>query len=561
MARLTGLLAALWSGLTGPLIGVVVLVLVALCTVLPGLETLPVTDRDEARFAQATKQMMETGDLVDIRFQDQPRWKKPAGIYWLQVASASALGGTEAPIWAYRLPSAIAGFLGAIMMVWAARPFVSSGRAAVISGLILASSILFVVEANIAKTDAALMLTAILTLGALGRLLLPDQTGGPVTALTLWVALAAAILLKGPIVPVIAILAAIGFWLLGRERPSLGRLRIKWGLPLMLALASPWLIAIWIVTDGGFFQESVGKDLLGKVAEGKEKHWGPPGLYSMIVWGTFWPWAAFLPLALPWFWGQRRTLWLVLLIAWTVPFWIILEAVPTKLPHYVLPLYPAIAIALAAWLVDGPEKTARRWQWWLSAILIGLPGIVLPLAAIFGPIVIERSVNLSAVLFAFPALAFGALAVASALRENRAAQALSGLIAALLIYPAVLHHGLPSLKTGFASPRIAEVAAGWRSCAEGPLVSAGYREPSLIFLTETGTLGASPEQTAQLMRDGAHRLFMVEDRWWPLIDPLLPDGRPGLVERGEIRYFNYNRGDYEIARFWTTDDPRWQPCE
>ena len=62
---------------------------------LPGFFNIPPIDRDEARFAQATKQMVETGDFVDIRFQDDVRYKKPVGIYWLQAAAvetASALG-------------------------------------------------------------------------------------------------------------------------------------------------------------------------------------------------------------------------------------------------------------------------------------------------------------------------------------------------------------------------------------------------------------------------------------------------------------------------------------
>lgn len=560
MARLTTLLSSIWRLVCLPGITLVTAGLVALAVILPGLTALPVTDRDEARFAQATKQMLETGDLVDIRFQDQARWKKPVGIYWLQAASASAFGGTEAKIWAYRIPSAIAAFLSALLMLWAARPFVS-GRASLAASLILSTSVLFAVEANIAKTDAALMLTAVAVLGALGRILMPDRGGGVGAALILWIALAAAILLKGPIVPVIALLAIVGFWVGAWQRPSLGQLRAKWGVPLMLVLTAPWLIAIWIVSDGAFFAESLGKDLLGKVAEGQEKHWGPPGLYALIIWGTLWPWAAFLPLALPWLWHQRRATWLILLAAWVVPFWLILEAVPTKLPHYVLPLYPALAIAIAAWLIDGPERDSRRWQRRVSAALIGAPGIALAVAAVIGPVVIEGQANPGAALFGLLALVTTVLAIRGALSGHRMAQAGGGMLTALLLYPAVLEYGLPSLKTGFPSPRIAEAAGKWRGCAEGPLVAAGYREPSMIFLTETGTLGASPEQTAELLRNGAQRTFLIEDRWWPLIDPLLPDGRPELIERDMLTYFNYNRGDYEVARLWTTPDPRWDACE
>ena len=88
------------------------LLLCGLLLFLPGFFNIPPIDRDEARFAQATKQMVETGDFVDIRFQDEVRYKKPVGIYWLQsaaVETASALGLPRAQlrIWIYRIPSLI----------------------------------------------------------------------------------------------------------------------------------------------------------------------------------------------------------------------------------------------------------------------------------------------------------------------------------------------------------------------------------------------------------------------------------------------------------------------
>src|SRR5438067_6929621 len=82
---------------------VVLLVFIALFAFLPGLTAMPPVDRDEARYAQASKQMMETGNYLDIRFQKEPRYLQPAGIYWLQVAAAKLTGyGSEAPIWVYR---------------------------------------------------------------------------------------------------------------------------------------------------------------------------------------------------------------------------------------------------------------------------------------------------------------------------------------------------------------------------------------------------------------------------------------------------------------------------
>ena len=68
----------------------ILLIVVAFIALVPGLFQIPPVDRDEARFAQATKQMIETGDYVDIRFQDESRYKKPVGIYWLQAAAVNA---------------------------------------------------------------------------------------------------------------------------------------------------------------------------------------------------------------------------------------------------------------------------------------------------------------------------------------------------------------------------------------------------------------------------------------------------------------------------------------
>ena len=118
---------------------VAVLVVAALLAFLPGFFQIPPIDRDEARFAQATKQMLETGEYVDIRFQDEVRYKKPVGIYWLQVAvvkTAEALGVPNArqTIWLYRIPSLI-GAVGAVLLTyWTALAFVSR-RAALLAGL------------------------------------------------------------------------------------------------------------------------------------------------------------------------------------------------------------------------------------------------------------------------------------------------------------------------------------------------------------------------------------------------------------------------------------------
>src|SRR5674476_810452 len=134
------------------------LVVFSLIAFLPGFFQIPPVDRDEARFAQATKQMVESGEYVDIRFQDEVRYKKPVGIYWLQAAAlkaGEALGVPNArtTIWLYRLPS-LFGAIGAVLLTyWAALAFVAR-RTALLAALMMASSVLLGVEARLAKTDA-----------------------------------------------------------------------------------------------------------------------------------------------------------------------------------------------------------------------------------------------------------------------------------------------------------------------------------------------------------------------------------------------------------------------
>src|SRR5436190_5875279 len=210
------------------------LMLCAALLFLPGFFGIPPIDRDEARFAQATKQMVESGDFVDIRFQDDVRYKKPVGVYWLQAAAvetASAMGLPRAPvrIWLYRVPSLV-GAIGAVLLTyWAALPFVTR-RGARCAGLLLCSSALLGAEARLAKTDAMLLLTVVAAMGALGRVYLSWQRGeDPVrppwsAPAIFWTALAVVILLKGPLILMFVGLSILALAILDRSAAGLWRL-------------------------------------------------------------------------------------------------------------------------------------------------------------------------------------------------------------------------------------------------------------------------------------------------------------------------------------------------
>ena len=174
---------------------------------LAGLWSLPPLDRDESRFAQATAQMLETGDYVSIRFQDAERNKKPAGIHWLQAASVSAFSSAEArEIWVYRIPSFIGVVLAAVFTYLSAARLYDA-QTGLFAGLLLAGAPAVVAEGTIAKTDG--MLLAMTCLAQLAFIHVyarfqEGRAGGWGWPAAFWAAQGASILVKGPITPMVS---------------------------------------------------------------------------------------------------------------------------------------------------------------------------------------------------------------------------------------------------------------------------------------------------------------------------------------------------------------------
>ena len=335
---------------------VLLLTIVTLLAILPGFFGIPPIDRDEALFAQISKQMIETGDYVDIRFQDQDFYKKPAGINWLQAAvvkTAVALGMPSAmnSIWVYRIPSLIGAVAAVLLTYWTALAFVGR-RPAVLAALMLAVSVMFDLQGRLARTDEVLMAVFLAALGAMARIYLaerraPGSAKGWLLPAIFWTAMAAGVLLKGPFI--LLFMGLIGAVLVVTDRSIrwLWALRPIAGVIWLVVLLLPWVAAIVSRTGMSFFADSIGHDMLGKVAEGQETHGAPPGYYLVLFVVTFFPAAVLAALAAPRVWALGAKPWVRFLLAWIVPAWIIFELVPTKLPHYVLPLYPAIAILIA----------------------------------------------------------------------------------------------------------------------------------------------------------------------------------------------------------------------
>jgi 4-amino-4-deoxy-L-arabinose transferase-like glycosyltransferase len=491
----------------------------ALIAFLPGFFQIPPVDRDEARFAQATKQMLETGEYVDIRFQNEVRYKKPVGIYWLQAAAVeagSALGVPEArtTIWLYRLPS-LAGAVGAVLMTyWTALAFVAR-RSALLAGLMLASSVLLGVEARLAKTDAFLLLTCLAVMGAMARIYLgarrhPEQgTGWGLPAL-IWTAAAVSVLVKGPLVLMFMGLTTLALSIADRSGRWVWRLRPVAGVAWLLLLVLPWVVAIMLKSGGSFFVQAIGHDMLDKVTSGQEAHGAPPGFYVLLFFVTFWPGSVLAAPAAPAIWQARREPGARFLLAWLVPSWIVFEIVITKLPHYVLPLYPAIAILIAGILEAGALAQIR----WMIRGTVGW--FVFPAALSIVTVVAFVVFNRELGLVAWPTAAVAVILSLFAwwLYEVDGPERalLRAMVASVFVAVTVYAIAFPSIPALFPSELIArEIRA---TGCDDPHVASNfsYQEPSLVFLLGTQTRFTDGAGAAEFLRAGACHFALVDPR-------------------------------------------------
>jgi 4-amino-4-deoxy-L-arabinose transferase-like glycosyltransferase len=514
---------------------------------MPGLAALPATDRDESRFMQASRQMLETGDLVRIRYMHEAR-KKPAGIHWLHVASVGTLSTAASPErWPYRLPSAL-GALAAVLLLFAAGERLFDRKTGFLAAALLASSLMLVWEAHIAKTDAVLLATVMAAQFALVRMFAADRDGerSPGWApYMLWAALGIGILIKGPITPLVTGLTAIGLWLFGQWRNLWRQSRPLIGVPLMLLIAAPWFVAI-ILADPTFVQESAGHDFFKKLISFQETHGGPPGYYLAASLATFAPGSLFMGLALWWAWKRRREREIALCLFWLIPFWIIVEIVPTKLPHYILPAYPALALIVARAVLAVEEGLLPWAQGRWARIGYAAWGAMIVAFAI-ACVVLVAWAGRPGWLHALPVVAAiaAAIIVAQAWRGETRRALLTAAFTSPLLLATLFHLVLPRADAVWPSRQAAMAAAklypdpGTRP----PLVATGYREPSLVFHFGTSTTFAdSPAIADQLKARGGRWLALVEERERAKFEKSARERGLAFETAASWRSFNYSQG-------------------
>jgi 4-amino-4-deoxy-L-arabinose transferase-like glycosyltransferase len=363
----------------------------------------------------------------------------------------------------------------------------------------------------------------------------------PVLASMFWIAETAAILLKGPPGPALAILTVLALSIADRDLRWLRALYPVAGIIFTVIAVLPWLIAIERATEGKFLADSLGQDLWAKLIGPQESHGAPPFSYLLMAIATFWPGSVMLVPALARGWRGREMPAERFLLAWLLPAWVILELLPTKLPHYVLPLYPALALLTGAALVEGVRAVAPRWLRYADVAVKALWGtvtIALTAALVILPFRFGDQVSVAGMIGALALLGLAAALLYRWPRPPLVTAAIIGLSAAFIL-PAGLAV-LPGLDRLWLSRAAAELVAHHPPAAGTPLIAVGYGEPSLVFLLGGHVRLTSPPGAAEALAGGGAAL--VSNREEPMFRQALSGRGLNAHPLGTVAGFDYSNG-------------------
>jgi 4-amino-4-deoxy-L-arabinose transferase-like glycosyltransferase len=476
----------------------------------PGQTTLPPLDREEARTIQMSRQMIETGDYLVPRFQDHAFFAEPPGAHWLQALSAGLLGGDEAPVAAYRLPSFLGAVLSLVLATWSLTPLLGRGGA-VVAAFAMGSTALFHVEARLGQIDMPLLVAVLLGQGALARMWLAERAS-PGIALIFWAALSLGLLIDGPVIALPVLGAALGAAITTRRFPSLAAIKPKVALVVFGLTVTPWLVAISWVSSGAFWADALDGAYIGGLLDTARLGVSPPGTYLGTLLATFWPMAVLLPIAAPAIWRGRGEPAIGFLLGWLLVSLVVLEALPNKALDTSLIIFPALAglIVLGLEKVANDEAPHPALRSFLVTLHV-LPGLALVVATVGAPLWLERVFEPVAVASGAAALALLAVGALALWRWRLDRFVVLASVGAVIAYGGLLHVSVPTLETGLIAPRLAAAEARWRCGATGPVALTTFREPSAVFMLGGDTILADGVGAADALREGRASMAFVGD--------------------------------------------------
>jgi 4-amino-4-deoxy-L-arabinose transferase-like glycosyltransferase len=481
----------------------------ATVTFLAGLNLTPLFDRDEPRYAVASRQMVDTGNWVVPFFLDEPRLNKPIFIYWCQALAMKVFGPTQ---FAARLPSAIAMLLTMGLLAWIL-PKLFGVRRTLWTLFILPTSVLTLWAAKTCLTDSVLLLFIVGSMLCLYAIWMGRASIW--TLVGMGAAIGLGLLTKGPVVLVYLAMPLVTLFVMDwwdRRKSLLPSPELKLVDPQQLLMRAfmalllvigvavavnvPWILMLETQRPGAII-EMFSSEVVKRGVQAQENHGGPPGYYLLLIWVTWFPWSLMLPAALVYGWKRRATPWVRFSLACVIGPWLFLELYKTKLPHYLLPSYVFLAMLTADAIVRcargsvkamgdvGFLRAALVW-----AILVGLTGLGLvgfTLFIKFDSWLFLLSSLLIAIVFG--AMAFFTFQQFVDRRPDRAAMVMGGGMALICILFWTLY--LP-LGSAFNLTRRIAAELDKNNARDAWMID--YKEDSLAFY-EGGTIRKQNDET------------------------------------------------------------------
>ncbi len=506
----------------------ILLLLLAGLLLVVGLGTLGLTDQDEGRNAEAGREMLESGNWVSPTFNYQPRFTKPALLYWLMSGTYS-LFGVDA--FSARLPAAGFG-VALVLLQYGFLTRVYGAGLGLLGALMLLLNLLFVVIARMAKTDGVLMFFT--TLAVFGFWL--GLHGDRRARYALWgfyVGMALATLTKGPVGVLIPLVGVVPYLTLTRRWGQFWRHGFPLAGPvLFLVLTLPWYAAMLSI-HGAAYASFGQAHTVGRFLNPMEGHGGTILFYLPVLFVGFFPWSAFLPMALVQAfqaWRRDRRGWItrgddppvdrpptpaeleIFSAIWLVGGLVVFSLSATRLPHYIAPLFPPAALLAACYVqrcLTNPATPGARVAFRLIMGLGALMGGLLAAAPLLYAQFRDQIVN------EFPVAADVGLGI-SPLAMAIVLLAGSGMIGALARSPARwpgipwvagstigfvvligLHIGVPRFNHYFIAPPqdLAALAGEWLG-PEDRLIEYGRSKASVVFYAKRKVISIHPGEEA-----------------------------------------------------------------
>jgi 4-amino-4-deoxy-L-arabinose transferase-like glycosyltransferase len=349
-----------------------------------GTWNVPLIDRDEPRFAEASREMIERGDYLVPHFNNQLRLDKPPLAYWAQVASYRLFGEND---FAARFPSAVAAALIALS-IFAWGKGIGDERIGWWAAIIFTLSLQTFLHARAAVADMWLVLFVTTAHWAAWELIQRPKTSWKWWTV-FYFSLALGFLAKGPIgwTPLLTIAAMKCFW---RDVDLAKRFKFVRGIAFMLALVALWGIPALMQTHGEFFVIGIGRHVVGRSFGAMEGHGSNSlGIYLLLlpfylvtIFASFFPWSIKLPTLTKKLCREHDKIDIYLLSGAAIVF-IIFSLIKTKLPHYTLPAFPLLALLTARHISS--ERFLKYAATAVAIVLIALALTVPPVVARFFP--------------------------------------------------------------------------------------------------------------------------------------------------------------------------------